>query len=140
MPLRLFAYPCCSAMSSSITCATHGRDGWFHHWSLTMHESMFRFMKVYGIAAIGPQRSLVNQHLMPLRRTCDTCSGYGLLGGALDPRPSFCPECHGTGGHWTAPEEEVRRKREYVLAIFPKARVRQEGRAIGPEKGLWVVI
>ena len=107
---------------------------------MTMHESMFRFMVIYGIAAIGPQRSLVDQHLVPLRKSCTRCSGHGLLGGALDPRPRLCPECGGEGGHWTAPEEVVRRKREYVLAIFPNARVRREGRAIGPEKGLWVVI
>lgn len=140
MPQRYFSYPCCSGRSGSSTCSTHGAVGRFEYWGLRLNELMYRYMVIYGVAAMGPHRSLVDKHLEPFRKTCTRCDGRGLEGGVDDPAPTWCSECGGAGGFWTCSPEEVRRKQAYILAIFPDAEVVHEGRVIGPKNGLKIVV
>lgn len=74
----------------------------------------------YGIEMHGPHADFARSLFDPLRTTCVPCFGTGIMG--LPPEaPVLCTTCHGTGGTWTAPAEEIAAARRAFARLYPEA-------------------
>lgn len=74
----------------------------------------------YGIEMHGPHADFARSLFDPLRTKCVPCFGTGIMG--LPPgAPVLCTSCHGTGGIWTAPADEIAAARRAFARLYPEA-------------------
>lgn len=131
MTQKLWKYTCgCYSGEFSAgapTCSGCGQVGQYDGWHYTMHESMAKYQKLYGLKPIGPHRKIADELFEGTTRRCETCQGKGLevlhIDVALDEGYRTCSMCSGLGCNFTRSADEISAIRQRVLESFPDAGV-----------------
>jgi hypothetical protein len=119
MPERVWAHDCCDSSGASQACPACGRPGEFRGWGLTVPEAVTRFRLSYGLDPLGSGIRAAKARLDGMRRACERCHGAGLVGDVYEGRD--CPQCEGTGGTWSAPEDAIREVYLDIVREWPDA-------------------
>ncbi len=101
-----------------LRCPDCGAPRRFYGHSFSMIERMGRYQHIFGVAPVGPHRSLTDELLAPLRSRCGRCRGEGFQSWG-EKRWSYCWACEADGGFWTRSPATLRAVRQKVVDRFP---------------------
>jgi len=127
MPQRFWSHSCPGygqhIKSTERICRLCGAEGKNAGWSISTHEAMAQYVKLYRVAPIGPHRPMATKLFNEVTRFCGLCHGRGYYSSGSSERWTECLACEGMGRYFTVSPEEREAIRQRILGAFPDARV-----------------
>ena len=127
MPHRIWKHQCMGedhfVRLGREQCDTCGAIGQYDGWGYNRIEAMGAYQRRTGMKPLGPHRVFTDELLSPLMRSCEICSGRGLIPIEEEGACCYCPACEGTKVLRNVSDEVFEEARQKVLKEYPDAAV-----------------